>query len=214
MTIRVLLADDHAVVRDGLRALLVEQADIQVAGTVSDGLEAVRAAQRLHPDVIVMDINMPGINGIDATRRICDRNAAARILMLSVYGSSEHIHRALQAGASGYLLKESSGVEVVAAVRAVHGGRRYLSEKIAETAIDDFITARHTESPLESLSAREREVLQSIVDGRSNPETARLLSISIKTVETYRSRLMQKLGLGDLPALVKFAIEHGLTQLK
>jgi len=214
VTISVLLADDHAVVRDGLRALLETQADIRVTGIASDGLETVKAAEELQPDIIVMDINMPGISGIEATRRICERNPAAKILILSMHGSAEHIHRALQAGARGYMLKESAGVEVVAAVRAVHAGRRYLSEKISQTAIDDFVLVSHTKSPLESLSPREREILQSVVNGLNNTETARLLSLSIKTVETYRSRLMQKLGITNLPDLVKFAIEHGLTQLK
>ena len=214
MSIGVLLADDHAVVRDGLRALLEAQADIKVLGVAADGLAAVNTDRELKPDVIVMDINMPGLNGIDATRRICERRPDARIVMLSMHGSAEHVYRALQAGALGYLLKESAGNEVVTAVRAVHGGRRYLSEKIAATAIDDFISQRRSESPLESLSAREREILGAVVDGHSNAETARLLSISVKTVETYRGRLMQKLGLDSVPALVKFAIEHGLTQVK
>ncbi len=214
MTISVLLADDHAVVRDGLKALLETQADIHVAGVAADGLAAVNAARELNPDVTVMDINMPELNGIDATRRICERNPDAKILILSMHGSSEHVYRALQAGAKGYLLKESAGAEVVAAVRAVYAGRRYLCSKIAETAIDDFIAARHTKSPLESLSEREREILQAVVDGRGNADTAHLLSISVKTVETYRSRLMLKLGIKDVPSLVKFAIEHGLTALK
>lgn len=213
MTIKVLLADDHAILRDGLRALLEAEGDIAVAGVCADGLAAVHAACQFAPDVIVMDIGMPGISGIDAARRIRERNADARILMLSMHGSSEHIHRALQAGARGYLLKESAGGEVVAAVRALHAGRRYLSEKITQTAIDTFILDDgHAASPLDSLSDREREVLTLIADGRSNAEAARLLSLSVKTVETYRSRLMQKLNLDSVAALVKFALEHGLTQ--
>lgn len=214
MSIGILLADDHTVVRDGLKALLEAEAGLSVLGVAADGNTAVIQARRLKPDVVTMDISMPVLNGIEAARQILQALPATRIIMLSMHGSAEHVYRALQAGACGYLLKESAGVEVVTAVRAVHAGRRYLSEKIAETAIDDFIAARHTESPLESLSAREREILHLVVDGHSNPETARLLSISIKTVETYRSRLMQKLGIDNLPALVKFAIEHGLTQIE
>lgn len=214
MTISVLLADDHAVVVDGLRAVLQAEADIRITGTASDGLEAVHAARHLRPDVTLMDISMPGLSGIDATRRILEATPDARILILSMHGSPEHVHRALQAGAGGYLLKESAGAEVVAAVRAVHAGRRYLSRTIAETAIDDYICARRTENPLDSLSAREREILKLIVDGHSNAEAARLLAVSVKTVETYRSRLMKKLAIDNLPGLVKFAIEHGLTQLQ
>jgi len=215
MTIKVLLADDHAIIRDGLRALLEAEGDIAVVDVCGDGLGAVHAAARHMPDVIVMDIGMPGISGIDAARRICERNPAARVLMLSMHGSSEHIHRALRAGARGYLLKESAGSEVVAAVRAIHAGRRYLSEKITQTAIDTFVLVDGpAQSPLESLSDREREVLQSVADGHSNAETARLLSLSVKSVETYRGRLMQKLGIENLAGLVKFAIEHGLTNLK
>jgi DNA-binding NarL/FixJ family response regulator len=214
MSIGVLLADDHAVVRDGLKALLEAEADLSVLGAAADGDAAVKEARRLKPDVVIMDISMPGLDGVEATRHILQALPATRILMLSMHGSSDHVLRALQAGARGYLLKESAGAEVVAAVRAVHAGRRYLSEKIADTAIDDFIATHHTASPLESLSAREREILQLIANGHSNPETARLLSLSVKTVETYRSRLMQKLGIDNLPALVKFAIEHGLTQLE
>ena len=213
MTIQVLLADDHAMVLDGLRMLLEAHADIRVAGTASDGLEAVHAAQRLQPDVLVMDINMPGLNGIDATRRICERDPDARVLMLSMHGGPEHVQRALQAGARGYLLKDSAGAELVSALRALHAGRRYLSAQIAQTVIDELVVG-HTTDPLAGLSAREREVLQSVVDGRSNAETARLLSVSVKSVETYRGRLMKKLGIRNLPDLVKFAIEHGLTQLR
>lgn len=214
MTISVLLADDHAVVRDGLRALLELEADIKVAGVASSGLEAVESARRLHPDVIVMDIGMPGITGIDATRRICARHPAVAVLILSMHDGRREVYLALKAGARGYLLKESAGTEVVTAVRTVHNGRRYFSEKVADMAIDDFVAAGRGEGPLEQLSAREREILQLVVDGHSNPETARLLSISVKTVETYRSRLMHKLGIDNVPTLVKFAIEHGLTQLK
>ena len=212
MSIRILLADDHAVVRDGLRALLDAEPGLEVVGGVSDGREAIAAVTRLKPDVVVMDVNMPGLNGIEATGKIVQLEPAPRVLILSMHGSSEHIYRALQAGASGYLLKDSAGSEVIGAVRAVAAGRRYLSERIADTALDAFLAEGRTRSPLESLSARERQLLQLLAEGRSNTEAARLLSLSVKTVETYRSRLLQKLGLHDLPALVRFALEHGLSQ--
>jgi DNA-binding NarL/FixJ family response regulator len=211
--IRVLLADDHAVVRDGLRALLEAQPGIEVVGDVSNGREAVREAQRLLPDVVVMDIAMPGLNGIEATLQIQEISPPPRILILSMHSTTEHIFRALQAGARGYLLKDSAGKEVVEAVRVVHAGRRYLSQKIAATVIDDYIAERHRTSPLDSLSRRERQILQLIAEGKTSAEVGAILFLSPKTVDTYRSRMMHKLGIGDLPKLVKFAIQNGITQL-
>lgn len=213
MTITVLIADDHAVVRDGLRLLLENQSDIRVVGEVADGRAAVEAAWRLKPDVILMDLAMPLLNGADATAQIIEKRDSAKIVMLSMHSTVEHVFRALQAGALGYLRKESAGNEVVDAVRAVHGGRRYLSQKITESVVDDYVRKRAVDSPLESLSQREREILQMLVEGRSGIEIARLLHVSPKTVDTYRSRMMQKLGIGDLPGLVKFALQHGLTTL-
>ena len=217
MPIRVFLADDHAVVRDGLRFILENQGDISVVGEAADGRMTVREVQRLRPDVVIMDIAMPELNGIEATQQVRDACPSTQVVILSMHASVEHIFRALQAGARGYLLKESAGKEVVEAVRAVSTSRRYLSEGISETILDEFTRtdrAAHGKSPLESLSTREREILQLVVEGKSSAEIAEVLRISPKTVETYRSRLMQKLGLSDLPSLVKFAIQHGLTPLK
>lgn len=213
MTITVLIADDHAVVRDGLRLLLETQPDIHVIGEVADGRAAVDAALRLKPDVVIMDLAMPLLNGADATVQILEKEESCRIVMLSMHSTVEHVFRALQAGVLGYLRKESAGSEVVDAVRMVHSGRRYLSQKITESVVDDYVRKRSDESPLESLSQREREILQLLVEGRSGIEIARQLNISPKTVDTYRSRMMQKLGIGDLPSLVKFALQHGLTTL-
>ncbi len=216
MPIRVFLADDHAVVRDGLQFILEDQADITVVGEAANGHEAVAQVRKLKPDVVVMDIAMPELNGIEATRQIRTELPRTQVVMLSVYSSSEHIYRALKAGARGYLLKESAGAEVVIAVRMVHAGRRYLCQKIADTMIDTYISQRETaeaKSPLGRLSNREREVLQLVVEGKSSKEIANILHLSPKSVETYRSRLMQKLGVHDLPSLVKFAIQHGLTPL-
>ena len=209
----VVLADDHAVVRDGLRVLLEAQSDISVVGDAANGRQAVRLALQLHPDVVVMDIAMPELNGIEATQQIHDASPSTQVLILSMHSTAEHIFRALQAGARGYLLKDSAGAEVVAAVRAVHAGRRYLGQKIASAVLDDYISERHRSSPLDSLSPRERQILQLVVEGKSSAEAAALLFLSPKTVDTYRSRMMQKLGIGDLPSLVKFAIQHGITQL-
>lgn len=211
--IRVLLADDHAVVRDGLRALLEAQPGIDVVGDVSNGREAVRESQRLKPDVVIMDIAMPDLNGIEATLQMQDVCPSIRVLILSMHSTVEHIFRALRAGARGYLLKDSAGVEVVEAVRDVHAGQRYLSKRIAATLVDDYISERHRSSPLDCLSRRERQILQLIVEGKTSVEVGTMLFLSPKTVDTYRSRLMHKLGIGDLPNLVKFAIQHGITQL-
>ncbi|HJW27137.1 MAG TPA: response regulator transcription factor [Rhodocyclaceae bacterium] len=213
MAITVLIADDHAVVRDGLRLLLESQPDIRVVGEVADGREALGETLRLNPDVVVMDLAMPHLNGADATAQITEKNETTRVVMLSMYSTVEHVYRALQAGAMGYLRKESAGAEVVEAVRSVHAGRRYLSQKITESVVDNYIRKRSLESPLESLSVREREILQYVVEGKSGVEIAKLLHLSPKTVDTYRSRMMTKLGISDLPGLVKFALQHGLTTL-
>ncbi len=215
--IKVFLADDHEVVRNGLRYILEVQTDITVVGEAANGLEAVAQVRKLRPDAVVMDIAMPELNGIEATRRIRTELPKTQVVILSVYSSSEHIYRALKAGARGYLLKESAGGEVVKAVRTVHAGRRYLCQKIADTVIDTYIEQREAaeaKSPLERLSIREREVLQLVVEGKSSKEIANIVHLSPKSVETYRSRLMQKLGVHDLPSLVKFAIQHGLTSLE
>ncbi|GLI33236.1 response regulator [Desulforhabdus amnigena] len=216
MPIRVFLADDHAVVRDGLRFLLEVEGDISVVGDASNGRQTVQQVMELHPDVVIMDIAMPDLNGIEATKQVSQNCPEVLVIILSVYATSEHIFRALQAGAQGYLLKESAGKEVVKAVRAVYSGRRYLSRKIEDTLIEDYVLQRQasSKSPLERLSAREREVLQLVVEGNSSAVIAEILNLSVKSVETYRSRLMQKLGINDLPGLVKFAIQHGLTPLE
>jgi len=217
VSITVFLADDHAVVRDGLRALLEAQPDIQVIGDAADGRETVRRVAQLCPDVVVLDIAMPELNGIEAAYEIGQVCPAAQVIILSMHSTTEHIFRALQAGARGYLLKESAGIEVVNAVRAVHAGQRYLGVKISDRIVDDYMRQRQApqaQGPLASLSSREREVLQLVVEGKSSAEIAHILSLSLKTVETYRSRLMHKLGIGDLPGLVRFAIQHGLTPLE
>jgi DNA-binding NarL/FixJ family response regulator len=211
--IKVFLADDHGVVRDGLRVLLDAQEDMCVVGDAANGREAMRRVLQLHPDVVVMDIAMPELNGIEATVQMHEACPNTEVVILSMHSSTEHIFRALQAGARGYLLKDSAGTEVVEAVRAAHAGRRYLGHKIAAKVIDDYIAERHRVSPLESLSHRERQVLQLVAEGKSSAAIGSMLSLSPKTVDTYRSRIMHKLDIGDIPTLVKFAIQHGVTQL-
>jgi RNA polymerase sigma factor (sigma-70 family) len=214
--IRVFLADDHAVVRDGLRFLLEAQPDMDVVGDAADGRDALQQIVELQPDVAVLDIAMPLLNGIDVAEQIRRAEAPTQVIILSMYSTSEHVYRALRAGARGYLLKESAGIEVAEATRAVHAGKRYLSQKISEQVIDGYIQA-HKEGlasdALAELSAREREVLQLVVEGKTSAEIAELLSLSPKTVETYRSRIMNKLEIDNLPDLVRFAIRHGLTTL-
>jgi len=216
MTVTVFLADDHAVVRDGLRLLLETQPDIEVVGDAADGRDALAKIQQLCPDIVLLDIAMPELNGIDTAHQITQVCPVTKIIILSMHATTEHIFRALNAGARGYLLKESAGTEVVQAVRAVHNGQRYFSQKISDRLVDDYLlqrSATQVESPLARLTTREREILQLVVEGKSSAEIADILTLSQKTVETYRSRLMQKLAISDLPTLVKFAIQHGLTSL-
>jgi DNA-binding NarL/FixJ family response regulator len=210
MTIRVLLADDHVIMRDGLKALLTASLGISVVAEVGNGREAVRRAEELKPDVVIMDISMPELNGIEAVRMLHGKCPATRVVILSMHSSSEHVFRAFAAGAAGYLLKESAGAELVAAVRAVHGGQRYVSGALAaqQAAVQAAVGQA---GPLESLSDRERQVLQLVVEGHSSAEIARRVHLSPKSVDTYRSRLMRKLGVGDVPALVRFAVQHGIT---
>lgn len=213
MPISILLLDDHAVVRDGLQALLAAQPDLRVVGSFGVAAEAVRFASESPPDVAVLDIALGGLDGIEAAKRIHDLCPETHILMLSMHASPEFVYQALRAGASGYVLKESAGDEVVAAVRAVHAGKRYLSEKISTRTLEDYVRERGPEHPLERLSPRERQVMKLIVEGNTSNEVAALLGVSSKSVDTYRSRLMAKLEIDDLPGLVKFAIRQGLTSV-
>ena len=216
MKITVFLADDHAIVRDGLKLLLERAGDFEVIGQAGSGRETVKEAQRIKPDVVLMDIAMPELNGIEATRQLIDLLPETKVIILSMHATSEHIFQALQAGASGYLLKESVGEEVVSAVNEVVKGQRYLSKKITETLVDDYLVQRQTNqtrSPIDRLSTREREVLQMVAEGLSSAKIAAELALSPKTVDTYRSRIMQKIGVRDVTELVKFAIRHGLTSL-
>ena len=210
MKTRVLLADDHAIMREGLRALLAGTHDITVIEEVENGREAVRRAQELNPDIVLMDVAMPELNGIEAAQLIHDKCPNTRIILLSMYSGAEHVHRGLAAGAQGYIMKESAGSEVIAAIRSVAQGRRYLSAVLAGIAFGQKADGTGP-SPLERLSARERQVLQLVVEGKSSADIARVVHLSPKTVDTYRSRLMHKLGVSDIPALVKFALQSGLT---
>ncbi len=209
--INIYLVDDHRILRDGLRMLLELQGDISVVGESEDGRNALDGILDTEPDIVLMDITMPELNGIDATQNIMLRLPKTKVIILSVHSDSEHIYRAFQAGAKGYLLKESAGDEVVKAVRAVFQNRQYISQKLADILPMDYLEQPQGRSPIELLSAREREVLQLTVEGATSAAIAEKLALSPKTVDTYRSRLMEKLGVQNLPELVRFAIKHGLT---
>ncbi|MGB7873985.1 MAG: response regulator transcription factor [Anaerolineales bacterium] len=213
MIITVFLADDHRVLRDGLRILLETQNDIEVVGEAENGKEAINGITNTKPNIVVMDITMPELNGIEAAQVIHESLPDTGIVILSIHSDLEHIFRALHAGAEGYLLKESAGSEVITAVRSVYLGRRYLSPSIRDTVMVAYMQNRQLQSPLELLSMREREVLQLTVEGNSSAAIAEKLELSSKTIETYRSRLMGKIGIHDLPELVRFAIKHGITPI-
>jgi DNA-binding NarL/FixJ family response regulator len=214
--VKLFLADDHPIVRDGLRFLLNAQPDMEVVGEAADGREALHEIQDIRPDIVILDIAMPVLNGIAVAEQIQELYPEIRVIILSMHSTTEHIFRALRAGAEGYLVKETAGEEVLDAIRTVQAGGRYLSREISSKVIEDYILQRESvaeASPLDRLSAREREVLQLVAEGRSSAEIAEILSLSPKTVDTYRSRMMQKLHIDDLPSLVKFAIQHGVISL-
>ena len=215
MTINVVIADDHTIVRDGLRALLEANPEIKVVGDAANGRQVLKLVNELKPDVVIMDISMPELNGIDASRQILDTHPDVRVIILSMLGTADHVFHALQAGVRGYLLKESAGREVMEAVQAVYAGGMYFSRPITHTMVADYMQARvDTQSAsLESLSMRENEILCLVVEGKTSAEIGRSLNLSPKTIESYRSRMMQKLGISDLTELIKFAIKHGLISL-
>ena len=211
-SVRILVVDDHGIIRDGVSAVLERHPNLKVVETAGTGKEAVSAATRLVPEVVVMDLMLPELSGVDATERILALLPKTRIVILSVCHTSEHIFRALRAGAHGYVVKEAVGDDLVRAVLAVMAGERFLSPQITDAVIGGALNhSANTQSPLERLSRREREVLHLTVAGSSSAEIAMRLSLSRKTVDTYRSRIMEKLGVSDLTALIHFGIEHALT---
>ena len=216
MSITVLLADDHRVFLDGLRLLLETKSDIKVIGEALNGREAMQKAQELKPDLVIMDIAMPELNGIEAARQICNLSPSIRVIILTMHATVEHAMQAIKAGARGYVLKESTGTELMDAVRAVMAGRRYMSPQISDMLFDyvEHPDDRAVEDPLARLSAREREILPLVAEGRSSAEIAKILYLSPKTVDSYRSLLMKKLGIKNLPDLIKFAVKKGLTSLE
>jgi two-component system response regulator NreC len=211
--LRIIVVDDHGIVREGLMALLDRQEGMKVVGSAATGRAAILAAERLQPDVIIMDLTMPDLNGFDATQRILSMNPMTSIIALSASHTSEHVSRALRAGARGYVVKDAKGAELVEAVRAVSAGKRYLSERVSPGPAEDLLVDHPTKTPMERLSARERDVLVRIVEGRTSLDIAKELSLSRKTVDTYRARLMVKLGVSNRTALIRFAIANALIAL-
>ena len=207
--IRVLLADDHRVVLSGFRSMLDAQADIEVVGEAANGREAVELAERMKPDVVVMDVTMPVLNGIEAVRQIVKAVPSVRVLALSMHKDSVYVREMLRAGAKGYLLKDCQEADLLSAVRAVFGGKGWLSPDISDAVLDDY--RRHVTHPIDLLSPREREVLQLLAESRTNKEMATLLGISVYTVEAHRGRIMEKLNLHTVGELVRFAIRNGLV---
>lgn len=206
--IRVLLADDHAVVRQGFRLILSNQADMQIVGEASNGHEVLEVAAKVQPDVIIMDVAMPELNGIEATRRLAASSPRTRVLALSMHKDSVYVREILRAGARGYLLKDSFDTDLVAAVRAVARGEGYLSPGVSEAVLSDY--RKQVSDPLDLLSAREREVLQMIAEGKTNKEIATALNLSVYTVDAHRGRIMEKLNLHTAGEIVRFAMRKGL----
>ena len=213
MTIRILIADDHGLVAEGLKHVVESQADMEVVALAVDGREAVRQSRDLQPDVVLMDLSMPELNGADAARAILERDPKCRVIVLSMYAEREYVRRALKAGAAGYVVKRSAAKELVEAIRAVHAGQRYLSPRVADVVIDDY-AGDAPDDLLSRLSQREREVLQLLAEGHTGAQIAERLSLSQKTVETYRARLVEKLGIRDVAGLVRFAIQRGIVALE
>jgi two-component system, NarL family, response regulator NreC len=206
--IRILLADDHAVVRQGFKMILNAQADMEIVGEAGNGREAVDLVERLKPDVVVMDVAMPELNGIEATRRVSDVSPHTRIIALSMHKDSVYVREVLRAGARGYLLKDSGAGDLVSAVRAVARGDGYLSPAVSNAVLDDY--RRHVTNPIDLLSSREREVLQMLAEGKTNKEIAAILNLSVYTVDAHRGRIMEKLNLHSINELVRFAVRNGL----
>ncbi len=214
--IRVLVADDHTIVRQGLCALLRSEPDVDVAGEASDGLEAVEMAKIHNPDVVLMDIGMRNLNGLDATRKIKKLFPQMKVLALTMYDNEEWIFQILKAGASGYLIKDSAMADLATALRAVYHGDSYLSPSISKKVIEEYIQRAEVgerKGPDDLLSEREREILQLLAEGQSIPQIASFLCISKKTVEAHKTHIMEKLNIHDKVGLIKYAIRMGLTHL-
>ena len=206
--IRILLADDHVLVRQGFKMILSAQPDMQIVGEAANGREAVDAGEKLQPDVVLMDVTMPELNGIEATRRLVTASPRTRVLALSMHKDAVYVREILRAGARGYLLKDSADADLIAAVRSVAKGEGYLSPAVSDAVLTDY--RRHVTDPLDLMTTREREVLQMIAEGKTNKEIATTLNLSVYTIEAHRGRVMEKLNLHSTGELVRFALRSGL----
>jgi two-component system, NarL family, response regulator NreC len=215
VSLRLLLADDHKIMREGLKALLEQRSDVQVVAEAENGLEAVQLTQKLKPDIVIMDIGMSGLNGIEATRQIVAGVPGVKVIALSMHSDKRFVVEMLKAGASGYLLKDSAPEELTAAMRALAANRPYLSPKITDVVLKDYLSTLSQTEPtaFTVLTAREREVLQLIAEGKTTKEIASALQVSVKTIETHRQQMMEKLNIRSIAELTKYAVREGLTSL-
>jgi DNA-binding NarL/FixJ family response regulator len=211
--VRILLADDHTVMRNGLRLLLERQPHLQVVGEAADGRQAVALSESANPDVVIMDIAMPNLNGIEAARQIVNRSPRTAIAILSMHSDESYVIRALKAGARAYLLKDSAEADLLAAVRALTEGKSFFSPAISKILVEDYmrqLESRGAEDTYELLTNREREILQLLAEGRTNKEVANMLNLSLYTVETHRTHILQKLNLHSVPELILYAVRKGI----
>lgn len=215
MNIKILIADDHALFREGIKAVLSAYSDLQVVGEAADGQEAIEEAKRLQPDIVLMDIAMPGLGGLEATLELKKLFPKLKILVLTQYDNREYLYRFLKAGVSGYVLKRAAGTELVNAIRAVHRGGTFLQPEMTPSVVEGFLgklALAEQEDPYEKLTDREKQVLKLVAEGKTNKDVAEVLAISVKTAMAHRANLMEKLGIHNKAELVRFAIERGIVK--
>jgi len=216
MSIKVLIVDDHGILRSGVKLIIDQTEDMEIVGQACDGHEGIELARKLEPDVVLTDISMPGLNGIDATKEIVRENPDIKVLALSAYCNRRFVRDMLKAGVSGYALKDAMADELIYTIKSVHAGRRYLSEKVAKLVVDDYAqggTSDSVKELLDKLTTRERELLQLIAENKTTKEAAKLLHVSVKTIEARRLSTIKKLGVSGTAELTKIAIREGLTSI-
>lgn len=216
MSIKILIVDDHGILRSGVKLIIDQTDDMKIVGQACDGHEGIELARKLKPDVVLMDISMPGLNGIEATKEIVSENPDIKILALSAYCNRRFVKDMLKAGVSGYALKDTMADELIYAIKSVHAGRRYLSEKVTKLIVDDYAQGGSSDSAeelLDKLTTKERELLQLIAENKTTKEMAKLLHVSVKTIEARRLNIIKKLGVSGTAELTKIAIREGLTSI-